>query len=102
MWTGISISIYTGLLVPIIFDSMPVDYEPNIEFSDSMFAMISLGVGEILGGIGMGLIIDRIGSKKACYINIVNVINACATVILYIYIDEYNWLAFVMTFAWGW
>lgn len=67
-----------------------------------MFAMIALGIGEILGGIAMGLIVDRIGSKKACFINIANVINACAIVIIYIMKDDYTNLVYVMTFAWGW
>jgi MFS family permease len=102
MWTGISIAVYTGLLVPIIFGSISDTVDPNIEFSDSMFAMISFGVGEIIGGISMGLIIDRIGTKTACFINIANVINCVSIVILYIMIDEYTWLAYLMTFAWGW
>ena len=87
MWTGISISIYTGLLVPIIFDSMELEnLTYNEKFKNSMLAMVSLGVGEIFGGIGMGLIVDKVGSKRACVLNIANVTTACCVVILYIYV----------------
>lgn len=34
-----------------------------------MFAMVALGVGEIIGGILMGIIVDHIGSKKSTFIN---------------------------------
>lgn len=48
-------------------------------------AMISLGIGEIIGGIGMGIIVDKIGSKKSCFVNITNIIVAVSLVILYTY-----------------
>ena len=34
-----------------------------------MMVMCGLGVGEIIGGIGMGIIIDKIGAKKSSLIN---------------------------------
>jgi predicted MFS family arabinose efflux permease len=49
-----------------------------------MMAMISLGVGEILGGIGMGIIVDKIGSKKSCFVNIFFIFIAASLVILYV------------------
>lgn len=36
-----------------------------------MLAMVALGVGEIFGAIGMGIIVDKIGSKKSCWINVI-------------------------------
>jgi hypothetical protein len=36
--------------------------------------MIALGIGEIAGGIGMGIIVDIIGSKKSVFINVLLVI----------------------------
>jgi predicted MFS family arabinose efflux permease len=39
-----------------------------------MLAMVSLGIGEIIGAIGMGIIVDKIGSKKSCWINVFLVI----------------------------
>jgi MFS family permease len=66
-----------------------------------MLAMVSLGVGEIVGAIGMGMIVDKIGSKKSCWVNIFLVILQTGAVLLFLYIDEYNWVAFLMTFLWG-
>ena len=38
-------------------------------FQKSMMVMIGLGVGEIIGGIMMGVIVDKIGAKKSSFIN---------------------------------
>jgi hypothetical protein len=35
-----------------------------------MMVMCGLGVGEIVGGIGMGIIVDKIGAKKSSLINV--------------------------------
>jgi predicted MFS family arabinose efflux permease len=67
----------------------------------SMLAMVSLGVGEIVGAIGMGIVVDKIGSKKSCIINVVLVILQTGAVILFLLINEYNWIAYLMTFLWG-
>ena len=61
---------YTGILLPIITDTLPEDEK----FELSMLAMVSLGVGEIVGAIGMGIIVDKIGSKKSCWINVILVL----------------------------
>lgn len=77
------------------------DKETSHKFELSMLAMVSLGVGEIVGAIGMGMIVDKIGSKKSCWVNIVLVILQTLAVLLFLYIGEYNWIAFLMTFLWG-
>mmetsp|Transcript_34919 Transcript_34919/g.33963 ORF Transcript_34919/g.33963 Transcript_34919/m.33963 type:complete len:224 (-) Transcript_34919:26-697(-) len=102
MWTGMSISIYTGILVPTIYDTMPVDYTDNEKFQASMLAMIYLGVGEVIGGIFMGLLIDKYGCKNCTYINILNVLVASSLVAIYMYNNRYSWMAYAMTFFWGW
>ena len=71
-WTGISLAVYSGLLTPIIFNTMP-DEDDNVKFQKSMFAMTALGIGEILGGIYTGFLIDKYGNKVATYSNIVTV-----------------------------
>ena len=67
-----------------------------------MLVMISLGVGEVLGGLAMGGVVDRIGTKRSCVINSVNIAIASLFVIYYIANDQYNWKAYAMTFLWGW
>lgn len=32
--------------------------------------MITLGFGQMFGGLGMGLLIDKIGSKKTALVNV--------------------------------
>lgn len=99
-WTGVSIAVYTGILLPVITDTLP-DEDAHSKFYLSMLAMVSLGVGEIVGAIGMGIIVDKIGSKKSCFINVILVILQTGAVILYLLLDEYSWIAFLMTFLWG-
>ena len=53
IWTGISLSIYTGLLVKIIGSTVPNDTEDQ-QMMKSLFAMVSLGLGEIVGGFYIG------------------------------------------------
>jgi hypothetical protein len=69
----VSISVYTGLIVPIVFNSLPDSADPtefNDNFKKAMMVMCGLGVGEIVGGIGMGIIVDKIGAKKSSLINV--------------------------------
>eukprot|EP00347_Sterkiella_histriomuscorum_P005421 403356681 len=99
-WTGISLAVYTGLLVPIITDTIPGD-DDNDKFMKSMFAMVALGVGEMVGGLFIGQIIDRYGNRKAAVANVVLILIQTGITITYIVIYEYSWLAFLMTFAWG-
>jgi predicted MFS family arabinose efflux permease len=63
--------------------------------------MISLGFGEIFGSITMGLAVDHIGPKKATFVVLVMIILQCVLVVLYIYLDKYSPLAYVITFMWG-
>jgi predicted MFS family arabinose efflux permease len=67
----------------------------------SMLAMVALGAGEIVGSITMGLIVDHIGAKKSSLFNMMFIASATLVVVIYISEDEYNWVAFLMTFLWG-
>lgn len=66
-----------------------------------MLAMVALGGGEIVGAIGMGIVVDKIGTKKSCWINVFLVILQTGAVILYLLLNEYNWIAYLMAFLWG-
>eukprot|EP00349_Pseudokeronopsis_sp_Brazil_P009169 CAMPEP_0202961908 /NCGR_PEP_ID=MMETSP1396-20130829/6006_1 /ASSEMBLY_ACC=CAM_ASM_000872 /TAXON_ID= /ORGANISM="Pseudokeronopsis sp., Strain Brazil" /LENGTH=204 /DNA_ID=CAMNT_0049682117 /DNA_START=859 /DNA_END=1473 /DNA_ORIENTATION=+ len=80
---------------------MPESKSYNEKFQASMMAMMTLGVGEVLGGIVMGYLVDKYGSKNTTYINIFNTMMASALVGLYLYQDSYSYLAYIMTFYWG-
>jgi hypothetical protein len=57
-WTGISLAVYSGLLVPMITYTMVFE-DIEAKLIKGMYAMIMLGVGEILGSLLIGQIIDR-------------------------------------------
>lgn len=63
--------------------------------------MVAFGVGEIIGGLFLAQIIDRVGNRAATYANIVMIILQTCITLLYLSIFEYNWLAFAMAFMWG-
>jgi len=63
--------------------------------------MIVFGVGEIIGGLLMGKIVDYLGPRKTVFINIAVIfIMACVTCGA-IYIERFTYLSFAMTFCWG-
>lgn len=73
----------------------------NDKDSKVLFALIALGFGEVLGGLLLGLIIDKIGSKKTSLINFSVIIILISVTILSINSEKYNWLTYVMCFLWG-
>lgn len=99
-WTGISISVYSGMLVPIIVDTLQHESESE-QFELSMLAMVSLGFGEIFGSLIIGQVIDRIGSKRTSLINAVLILVADIVVLCFMLRRKYGPIAFVMTFLWG-
>jgi hypothetical protein len=66
-----------------------------------MFSMVSLGVGEIVGAIFMGILVEHINLKKCSYINTGLVWLATLVAIYVIKSNEYSWITFLMTFLWG-
>ena len=63
--------------------------------------MVALGVGEMVGGLFIGLIIDHFGNRMAAVANIVLISIQTFLTLYYIIVYEYSWVAFVMTFVWG-
>jgi len=53
VWTGVSLAIYTGLLIPMIVETIPNDSEDQ-QMMKSLFSMVSLGIGEIVGALFIG------------------------------------------------
>ena len=67
----------------------------------ALYAMISFGFGEVLGGILMGLVIDYFGSKMGSLKNVVLAVLMTASTYGSLYYLEYNYLTFIMCFLWG-
>lgn len=66
-----------------------------------MFAMSFFGVGNMLGGLFIGTLIDKYGSKRVIHINLIMIFLAYMTFFVFLIINEYNVLTFVMTFMFG-
>ena len=66
-----------------------------------MLAMVSFGFGEVFGCFFLGVIIDRFGSRKSVFANII--LLSITTLFTLIFLVEYDYdvITFVMTFAWG-
>ena len=63
--------------------------------------MVALGVGQIIGGVAIGLLLDKIGPKKCSLLNVALVILVSGLTIGYVYKNEYSFFAYVVTFFWG-
>lgn len=66
-----------------------------------MLAMVALGVGELVGSITMGIVVDHYGAKWTTILNMIFIGLAATSVVVYISIDKFSWLAFLMAFLWG-
>ena len=104
LWTAMSQAAFSGSFVPLMNATMEIDYpdwNDNKKLSMSLFAMIPLGVGEIIGSLAMGKVSDKYGPKTT--VIIVLILTLTAFVVLFATIVNYrfNALTFVMTFMWG-
>lgn len=64
IWTGISQAIFTGSFVTMMDAGMgDTDWSSNTKLSMSLLAMIPLGLGEIIGGMITGKLLDKYGYK---------------------------------------
>lgn len=61
------------------------DIDEKEKDSKALYGMIALGFGEIFGGLLMGLIIDKIGSRATCLLNVLFVATAGGLSMLVIY-----------------
>lgn len=91
------------MMIPVLILQLKdrTDLSDNEKTSKALFAMVFFGVGEIFGGLMMGLFIDKFGSKCASVKNIILVMMMVAITYYNIYNGEYNYLSFMMTFMWG-
>lgn len=67
----------------------------------SMLALVTLGLGEIVGSILIGQIIDRFGKRVTSYFCLTFIGVAIVLVFSYLATETYGPLLFAMTFIWG-
>lgn len=82
-WAGISLAIYTGLLVPMISNTLEGE-DSNQKLMKSMYAMVCLGVGEIVGSLAIGQVIDKLGNRVTSYITIGLIITQTILTLIFI------------------
>ena len=99
-WTGISIAYWSGLVATIVARTVPEKPE-NEQIAASLYALSVLGVGEMLGSIFMGLVVDKISSKFGCLVNMINVVIVWAISFMQIQVNKDNALVYAFTFIWG-
>ena len=63
--------------------------------------MVAFGVGEIVGALGMGALVDRYGARKCVYFILVMIVLMVATTINSLETGYYSWNTFLNTFTWG-
>ena len=99
-WTGISIAYWSGLVATIVARTVPEKPE-NEQIAASLYALSVLGVGEMIGSIFMGLVVDKLSSKVGCVVNMINVVLVWAISFMQIQANKDNALVYVFTFIWG-
>ena len=99
LWSGMSLAIFTGLLVLTISES--VKGNENDKMMKSMLAMVSLGFGEIVGSLSIGQVIDRAGNKLTSVITLILIIVQTVFTLSFVSSGTYGSLVFIMMFVWG-
>lgn len=98
--SGIIVAFYSGLLIALISNSIKKDKKED-KLSKSLYCMILLGVGEIVGATVIGQIVDRLGNRMGIITSWLTVI---ATLIITYYVNkkiDYTSLWFLVTLLWG-
>lgn len=105
---GASMVAYTGLLTPffVLILNNDVDYKDigltdNEKNAYALFALSALGVGEVLGGIVTGLVIDRCGLFFTIFAAIVIYLLMAFMVYLNLTMLKYGVISFALTFIVG-
>ena len=94
LWNGISIAIYSNVLVSLMTRSMAnsadlypdrpdLIHDQSVQDYTALFTMCLLGTGEVFGGFLIGGIRDRFGNKICVIAMITLTVFAFASVIIY-------------------
>lgn len=83
LWSGTSIAIFSSLFVPMISNTMNQDWSDSKMNSQALLAMISLGIGEIIGALISGGIQDKQGNRAIILYSLVMTGIAFTVLIIY-------------------
>ena len=102
VWSAISQAILSASLVPLLVTGMSKDWSHDKELEKAKYAMIGLGVGEVIGGLGNGQLQDKFGYKIALKANLIQLVLAFAMVIYYTIQESWSmYIAVALNFCWG-
>lgn len=106
IWTGACVAYWSGSLVPQMSRNLRTHYpesddEERAHLATCFEAMMIFGVGQTFAGIAMGKMIDVIGSRKACAINVIVLTIVTTTSLYTISIQEFSWVSYLNCFFWG-
>ena len=104
IYSGFVLASYGGFLVPTISDAV-VDSDPGVsddeKLKKSLLCLIALGVAECFGGLLLGKIVDRFGSRPGLFFVLaVNIVTVGLTVYVHS-VRHYDWRWFLVCFCWG-
>ena len=100
IWNGATIAFWSSILTPIMILQNP-ELDEDEQLSKALYGMVAFGFGEVIGGFAHGILIDKIGSKKAVIVNLGILVAAIAATIISLKSLEYNFYTFLMCFMWG-
>ena len=104
IWSGVSIAYWSGLLSPINALSLRTMH-PGIKekkvLSESLYAMMFLGIGQAISGLIMGIIIDIFNSRRACIANVFVMFLTFIISVVNLQQLEYGWISYLTCFMWG-
>ena len=102
IWSALSLATFAGSFVTMMTETMnSYDWSENKQLEMSLFAMIPRGVGEMVGSLLIGYIIDKYGQKKAIVACAIKLTTAMILIFIYIWKYEFGVLTFFVTFFWG-
>lgn len=107
VFTGVSISYWSGIISPIVIFQLDNDPDYDAEMEENkkdqyaLLTMISFGIGEVIGGFFMGWFLDRFNPKKGIITILIIIIVMIGITLWSIGIERYNFITFMMSFAWG-
>ena len=120
LWTAISVCVYSGVLIILMTRAMSsgtkhedlhdvgTDGQPDFVDNNNkrekvaLLAMISLGFGEIVGGLVVGKVRDTIGNKPCIIFQILLVAASMFSILFFNNQNNFDYFpAYLMCFLWG-
>ena len=101
MWASLSLATFAGSFITLMTDTMPHNWSENEQLELSLLAMIPLGVGQMLGGLLIGQVVDRLGMRAALGVAAASVTVAIGLMLVYVWFFQFGTITLFVTFLWG-